>query len=41
LSIRFNEKLGDKRPLSGWSESGNTTMPSFAWNEWVNAQGKC
>lgn len=35
---RASEDLGKKRPLTGWSDSGNTTMPSFAWNEWVNAQ---
>jgi site-specific DNA-cytosine methylase len=35
---RFREELGEKRPLTGWSESGSVTMPSFAWNEWTNAQ---
>jgi site-specific DNA-cytosine methylase len=24
--------------LSGWSETGNTRMPGFAWNEWTNQQ---
>ena len=36
LFARVEEELGDKRPLTGWSDSGNTTMPSFAWNEWCN-----
>lgn len=35
---RSLEELGDKRPLTEWSDSGNTTMPSFCWNEWCNAQ---
>ena len=35
---RSVEELGDKRPLTGWSESGNVAMPGFAWNDWVNAQ---
>lgn len=37
-AARSLEELGDKRPLTEWSDSGNTTMPSFCWNEWVNAQ---
>jgi site-specific DNA-cytosine methylase len=35
---RANEELGEKRPLTGWSDTGNTTMPAFAWNEWANGQ---
>jgi site-specific DNA-cytosine methylase len=35
---RSEEELGNQRPLTGWSDSGNTTLPSFAWNEWANAQ---
>jgi site-specific DNA-cytosine methylase len=35
---RSLEELGDKRPLTDWSDSGNTAMPSYCWNEWVNAQ---
>ena len=35
---RSTEELGDKRPLTGWSDSGQTTMPGFAWNEWTNQQ---
>ncbi|KAL7565128.1 hypothetical protein ACA910_021509 [Epithemia clementina (nom. ined.)] len=35
---RSSEDLGEKRPLTGWSDSGNTVMPAFAWNEWTNAQ---
>ena len=38
LFARSDENLGDKRPFTGWSESGNTTLPDFAWNEWANAQ---
>ena len=38
LFARVEEELGDKRPLTGWSDSGNTSMPSFAWNEWCNGQ---
>lgn len=34
---RASEELGEKHPLTG-SDSGNTSMPPFAWNEWVNAQ---
>jgi len=34
---RASEELGEKHPLTG-SDSGNTTMPPFAWHEWVNAQ---
>ena len=29
---------GDKRPLTGWSDSGNTALPSYGWNDWANAQ---
>ena len=35
---RSLENLGGKRPLTNWSDSTNTAMPSFAWNEWTNAQ---
>lgn len=35
---RADEQLGDKRPLTQWSDSRNTTMPSYAWNEWMNSQ---
>jgi site-specific DNA-cytosine methylase len=38
LFARSSENLGDKRPLTGWSDSGNVTLPSYAWNEWANAQ---
>ena len=38
LFARVEEELGDKRPLTGWSDAGNTSMPSFAWNEWCNGQ---
>lgn len=37
-AARSLEELGDARPLTEWSDSGNTTMPSFCWNEWGNAQ---
>jgi hypothetical protein len=36
--VRSEAELGNQRPLTGWSDSGNTSMPSFAWNEWANAQ---
>ena len=36
--VRALERLGEKRPLTGWSESTKTTMPPFAWNDWTNAQ---
>lgn len=35
---RSREELGDKKPLTGWSDSGGTTLPSFCWNDWYNAQ---
>ena len=38
LYARDNEELGDKRPLTGWSESGSTSMPAFAWGEWMANQ---
>ena len=38
LFARSSESLGDKRPLTGWSEATNTTMPGWAWNDWVNSQ---
>jgi site-specific DNA-cytosine methylase len=38
LAARSLEELGDKRPFTGWSDSGSTTLPSFCWNEWCNVQ---
>ncbi|GMI05451.1 hypothetical protein TrVE_jg4580 [Triparma verrucosa] len=38
LFARSDEELGDKRPLTGWSDSGNTALPSYGWNDWANAQ---
>lgn len=35
---RSAELLGERRPLTGWSDSGKTVMPGFAWNEWCNSQ---
>jgi site-specific DNA-cytosine methylase len=35
---RSNEELGEKRPLSNWSETANVSMPGFAWNDWVGSQ---
>jgi len=35
---RAKEDLGDTRPFTDWSDSGNTAVPGFAWNEWANAQ---
>jgi hypothetical protein len=37
-TVRSTAELGNQRPLTGWSDSGNTIMPSFAWNQWANAQ---
>jgi hypothetical protein len=38
LAARSNEELGDKRPLTGWSESGKTNMPGFFWTDWFDGQ---
>jgi site-specific DNA-cytosine methylase len=38
LAARSNEELGDKRPLTGWSESGKTAMPGFFWTDWFDGQ---
>jgi hypothetical protein len=38
LLARSEEELGDQRPFTGWSDAGNTALPSFAWNDWMNAQ---
>ena len=38
LFARSSEALGDKRPLTGWSDASNTTMPDWSWNDWVNSQ---
>ena len=38
LLSRSSEALGDKRPFSGWSDNNNVSLPSFAWNDWANAQ---
>jgi site-specific DNA-cytosine methylase len=35
---RSTEQLGDKRPLTEWSETTAVTMPGFAWNDWTGAQ---
>lgn len=34
---RASEELGEKHPFTG-ADSGNTTVPPFAWNEWTNSQ---
>lgn len=34
---RASEELGEKHPLTG-ADSGSTTMPPFACNEWVTVQ---
>lgn len=31
LAARSLEELGDQRPLTGWSDSGNTTLPGHFW----------
>jgi len=38
LLARSAEELGDKRPLTGWSDSNPTSMPGWAWNDWAEAQ---
>jgi site-specific DNA-cytosine methylase len=38
LAARSNEELGDKRPLTCWSESAKTTMPGFFWTDWFDGQ---
>lgn len=37
LLARSAEDLGDKRPLTGWSDSNPTSMPGWAWNDWAEA----
>jgi len=36
--VRANEELGSKRPFTGWSDDGNTALPGFCWNEYINAE---
>jgi len=31
LAARSIEELGDQRPFTGWSDSGNTTLPGQCW----------
>ena len=38
LAARSNEELGEKRPLTGWSESGKTNLPGRFWTEWFDSQ---
>ncbi|KAI9342379.1 helicase-like transcription factor HLTF/DNA helicase RAD5, DEAD-box superfamily [Obelidium mucronatum] len=35
---RINEELGNKRPLTAWSEGGMSNFPDFAWNDWGRTQ---
>ncbi|KAG8902838.1 hypothetical protein FRB99_004034, partial [Tulasnella sp. 403] len=35
---RMEEGLGNKRPLTNWSENGTCKMQDFAWIDWANAQ---
>ncbi|KAJ3136566.1 hypothetical protein HK100_001549 [Physocladia obscura] len=35
---RINEELGNKRPLTAWSEGGMSNYPDFAWNDWGRTQ---
>lgn len=37
-AARSFEELGDMRPFTEWSDSGNVAMPSYCWSEWMNAQ---
>ncbi|KAJ3065360.1 hypothetical protein HDU98_011270 [Podochytrium sp. JEL0797] len=35
---RINENLGQKRPLTAWSEGGMSNYPDYAWNDWGRTQ---
>ncbi|KAJ3235803.1 hypothetical protein HDU81_000159 [Chytriomyces hyalinus] len=35
---RINEELGNKRPLTAWSEGGMSNYPDYAWNDWGRTQ---
>jgi site-specific DNA-cytosine methylase len=37
-ACRDDEDLGDRRPFTGWSESGLTSTIGISWTEWVDAQ---
>ena len=34
-SARSNEELGEQRPFTNWSDSGNVAMPMYCWAEWT------
>ena len=38
LYAQSDEKLGDKRPLTGWSDTVNNSPSNFAWNELTKYQ---
>lgn len=35
---RFAEDIGEKRPLTLWTEGGGCSLPDFAWNDWAVTQ---
>ena len=35
---RSMEELGEQRPFTEWSDSGNVRLPPYCWDEWMNAQ---
>lgn len=35
---RFAEEIGEKRPLTLWTEGGGCSLPDFAWNDWAVTQ---
>ncbi|KAI5307449.1 hypothetical protein KEM55_008253, partial [Ascosphaera atra] len=38
LAYRIQEKLGDKRPLTKWSDNGACYPPDFYWRKWMQVQ---
>jgi hypothetical protein len=34
----IQELLGDRRPLTSWSENGMCALPDFAWTDWAKSQ---
>ncbi|KAI5294006.1 hypothetical protein KEM52_004868 [Ascosphaera acerosa] len=38
LAYRMKEKLGDKRPLTKWTDNGACYPPDFYWRRWMQGQ---
>lgn len=38
LAYRIKEKLGDKRPLTKWTDNGACYPPDFYWRKWMQVQ---